>query len=105
MGDLTFRAPDTEKYPSLTMGYDAGRMGGTMTGVFSAANEQAVADFLAKKIGYFDIYRVIELAMEAHKNELVLDPTLDDIVHYDLWAREHVRKTVASGVLTQKCPA
>ena len=43
--------------------------------------------------------------MEAHKNELVLDPTLDDIVHYDLWAREHVRKTVASGVLTQKCPA
>jgi 1-deoxy-D-xylulose-5-phosphate reductoisomerase len=105
MGDLTFRAPDTEKYPSLTMGYAAGRMGGTMTGVFSAANEQAVADFLAKKIGYFDIYRVIELAMEAHKNELVLDPTLDDIVHYDLWAREHVRKTVASGVLTQKCPA
>ena len=105
MGDLTFRAPDTEKYPSLTMGYAAGRMGGTMTGVFSAANEQAVADFLAKKIGYFDIYRVIELAMEAHKNELVLDPTLDDIVNYDLWAREHVRKTVASGVLTQKCPA
>jgi 1-deoxy-D-xylulose-5-phosphate reductoisomerase len=40
MGDLTFREPDTEKYPSLTMGYAAGRAGGTMTGVFSAANEQ-----------------------------------------------------------------
>ena len=104
MGDLTFRAPDFEKYPSLTMGYAAGRAGGTMTGVFSAANEQAVAMFLDKKMGYFDIYKVIELAMEAHKNELVLDPSLDDIVHYDLWARDHVKKTVESGVLTGALP-
>ena len=36
----------------------AGRAGGTMTGVFSAANEQAVAMFLDKKIGYFDIFKV-----------------------------------------------
>ena len=98
MGDLTFKAPDVEKYPSLTMGYAAGRTGGTMTGVFSAANEQAVAMFLDKKIGYFDIYNVIEKAMEAHKNDLILDPTLDDIVNSDLWAREHVKKVVESGV-------
>jgi 1-deoxy-D-xylulose-5-phosphate reductoisomerase len=104
MGDLTFRAPDFEKYPSLTMGYAAGRAGGTMTGVFSAANEQAVAMFLDKKMGYFDIYKVIELAMEAHKHELVLDPSLDDIVHYDLWARDHVKQTVESGVLTGALP-
>jgi 1-deoxy-D-xylulose-5-phosphate reductoisomerase len=86
------------------MGYAAGRAGGTMTGVFSAANEQAVAMFLDKKMGYFDIYKVIELAMEAHKNELVLDPSLDDIVHYDLWARDHVKQTVESGVLTGALP-
>ena len=49
MGDLTFKEPDVNKYPSLTMGYAAGRFGGTMTGVFSAANEQAVAMFLEKK--------------------------------------------------------
>ena len=98
MGDLTFKAPDVEKYPSLTMGYAAGRTGGTMTGVFSAANEQAVAMFLDKKIGYFDIYTVIEKAMEAHKNDLILDPTLDDIVNSDLWAREHVKKVVEFGV-------
>jgi len=104
MGDLTFREPDVEKYPSLTMGYAAGRAGGTMTGVFSAANEQAVAMFLDKKIGYFDIYKTIDLAMEAHKNDLVLDPTLDDIVHYDLWAREHVKQTVESGKLAGAVP-
>ena len=98
MGDLTFREPDVTKYPSLTMGYAAGRAGGTMTGVFSAANEQAVAMFLDKKIGYFDIYKTIEMAMEAHKNDLILDPTLDDIVASDLWARAHVKDLVESGV-------
>ena len=44
-----------------------------MTGVFSAANEQAVAMFLEKKIGYFDIYKTIDMAME-DKNDLILDP-------------------------------
>jgi hypothetical protein len=40
MGDLTFRAPDNAKYPAMQLAYAAGRMGGTMTGVLSAANEQ-----------------------------------------------------------------
>ena len=104
MGDLTFKEPDVQKYPSLTMGYAAGRAGGTMTGVFSAANEQAVAMFLDKKIGYFDIYNVIEKAMEAHKNELILDPTLDDIVACDLWARAHVKDLVECGVSRSSSP-
>jgi len=90
MGDLTFREPDTKKYPSLPMGYAAGRAGGTATAVFSAANEQAVAMFLDKKIGYFDIYKVIEDTCAAHMQELVLDPSLDDIVHFDQWARNNV---------------
>jgi len=105
MGDLTFREPDTKKYPSLTMGYAAGRAGGTMTGVFSAANEQAVAMFLDKKIGYFDIYKTIDMAMEAHKNDLILDPTLDDIVHCDLWARQNVLDNVNCGKLNARVPA
>jgi hypothetical protein len=40
MGDLTFRQPDNKKYPAMDLAYAAGRMGGTMTGVLSAANEQ-----------------------------------------------------------------
>jgi len=105
MRDLTFKEPDTNKYPSLTMGYAAGRLGGTMTGVFSAANEQAVAMFLEKKIGYFDIYKTIDMAMEAHKNDLILDPSLDDIVACDLWARQNVLDNVNAGKLTAKVPA
>lgn len=41
--NLTFKAPDRAKYPSLDLAYGAGRMGGTMTGVLSAANEQVGA--------------------------------------------------------------
>ena len=41
MGDLTFKAPDDAKYPAMQLAYSAGRSGGTMTGVLSAANEQA----------------------------------------------------------------
>lgn len=41
MGDLTFKAPDNAKYPAMQLAYSAGRAGGTMTGVLSAANEQA----------------------------------------------------------------
>ena len=40
MGDLTFRSPDNAKYPAMDLAYAAGRTGGTMTGVLSAANEQ-----------------------------------------------------------------
>ena len=96
MGDLTFKAPDTEKYPSLTMGYAAGRAGGTMTGVYSAANEAAGALFLDKKIGYFDIFSCVEKACDAHRNDLILDPSLDDIVETDQWARRHVESIVTS---------
>lgn len=41
MGNLTFRAPDDAKYPAMQLAYSAGRAAGTMTGVLSAANEQA----------------------------------------------------------------
>ena len=46
MGDLTFKAPDDAKYPAMQLAYSAGRSGGTMTGVLSAANEQASMPYL-----------------------------------------------------------
>ena len=42
MGDLTFRNPDRAKYPAMDLAFAAGRAGGTMTGVLSAANEQVI---------------------------------------------------------------
>ena len=89
MGDLTFREPDSAKYPSMRVCYDAGRTGGTMTGVLSAANEKAVELFLAERISYLDIVNVVEKTCEKHADELLLSPSLEDIVHYDAWARTY----------------
>lgn len=49
LGSLTFKAPDNIKYPSMNLAYAAGRAGGTMTGVLSAANEKAVEMFIDEK--------------------------------------------------------
>ena len=50
---MTFRLPDKQKYPSINLGYAAGRADGTMTGVISAANEKAVEMFIEEKYVFF----------------------------------------------------
>jgi 1-deoxy-D-xylulose-5-phosphate reductoisomerase len=95
-GDLTFRAPDHEKYPCMDLAYTAGRTGGTMTAVLNAANEQAVALFLAEKIHYLDIAKVIEKVCDRHRNDLISAPSLEDILAVDQWARRAVNDLSAA---------
>ncbi|KAJ0895097.1 putative 1-deoxy-D-xylulose-5-phosphate reductoisomerase [Helianthus annuus] len=97
LGSLTFKAPDNVKYPSMELAYSAGRAGGTMTGVLSAANEKAVEMFIDEKISYLDIFKVVELTCQKHQDELVTAPSLEEIIHYDLWAREYAANLKLSG--------
>jgi 1-deoxy-D-xylulose-5-phosphate reductoisomerase len=92
LSKLTFAKPDVEKYPCIRLAYEAGRAGGTMTAVLNAANEAANEMFRADVgLGFLDIPKLIESAMEAHKNDLKLDNiSLDDILSSDAWAREYV---------------
>jgi 1-deoxy-D-xylulose-5-phosphate reductoisomerase len=87
-GDLTFREPDRHKYPCMDLAYGAGRMGGSMTAVLNAANEQAVALFLDEKIQFLDIPKTIEIACDRHKSDYRPSPTLEDILEADRWARQ-----------------
>lgn len=89
-GNLTFREPDHQKYPCMNLAYAAGRAGGSMTAVLNAANEQAVALFLEEKIGYLDIARCIEFVCDRHQNDNKQNPSLDDILAADQWARKEV---------------
>ncbi|CAK9164267.1 unnamed protein product [Ilex paraguariensis] len=73
----------------MDLAYAAGRPGGTMTGVLSAANEKAVELFIDEKINYLDIFKVVELTCDKHEAELVSSPSLEEIIHYDLWARRY----------------
>jgi 1-deoxy-D-xylulose-5-phosphate reductoisomerase len=66
LGKLEFFPPDTDKFPCLTLAYDALRKAGTMPAVLNAANEVAVAAFLNGKIKFGEIPRLIRGACEAH---------------------------------------
>lgn len=61
--------------------------------------------FLNEEIGYLDICKVIEQCCDKHRDELVLKPSLDEIVHYDSWSRDFVRDLVHSGSFTPTMPA
>lgn len=88
----------------MDLAYAAGRAGGTMTGVLSAANEKAVEMFIDEKISYLDIFKVVELTCNKHREELVKTPSLEEIIHYDLWARDYAasmqQSTTRTPVLT-----
>ena len=91
-GDLTFAKPDTETFKCLALAYKAGNIGHTMPCVLNGANEASVGIFLKDKIGFLDIAELNEAAMEAHK--VIKNPTLDDILEADRWAREFVESRI-----------
>ena len=91
--DLTFERPDTETFKGLKFAYEAGRIGGSMPCVFNGANEVAVAAFLRGDIHFLDIYDVIEAAML--KRETILEPTLEELLAEDQWARSYARDFLA----------
>ena len=95
-GSLTFREPDHQKYPCMKLAYAAGRAGGSLPAVLNAANEQAVALFLEERIDFLDIPRLIEQACDRHHAHNRPEPTLEDIIAADQWARQEVLTASAS---------
>ncbi len=89
-GNLTFTEPDHDKYPCMKLAYAAGRAGGSMPAVLNAANEQAVALFLDEKIKFLDIPRIIEAVCTSFSDNNPLNPSLDDILAADKWARQEI---------------
>ncbi len=63
-GKLTFSPPDEENFPCLSLARRAAERGGTATAALNGANEVAVGRFLAGEIGFLDIPRLVERAME-----------------------------------------
>lgn len=86
---LTFDAPDPDKFPSLRLGYKAAEAGGTMGAVLNAANEVAVELFMARKITFPGIFDIVSRVMDRHV--LVGEPTLDEVLRADAWARQEAR--------------
>ena len=93
MGSLTFEKPDCETFRGLKLAYEAGKTGGTAPCLLNAANEIAVAAFLAGRIGFLHIYEIIEKTLSARPAEAGAD--YDTLCREDAWAREYAAGLVA----------
>lgn len=98
LGSLSFEAVDAARFPGLGLAWDALRGAEGSTAVLNAANEEAVAAFLAGTIRFTDIHRVNADTLAAVLPELPPQAGLDDLLALDARARAHARRIV------KECP-
>ncbi len=91
-GELSFCKPDTQSFPCLELARSCAQKGGTACPVMNGANEEAVALYLQDKIGFYDIYRLVKLAVDTVP--FIRKPTLEEILEADRLARLAVRNAM-----------
>jgi 1-deoxy-D-xylulose-5-phosphate reductoisomerase len=94
IGTLTFEAPDLERFPALGLARQALSAGGSAPTILNAANEVAVGAFLASRIGFLDIARVVESTLER-----VSKPSMDSLFEVqtvDCEARNFAERLIAA---------
>ena len=87
---LEFEPPDASRFPAVRLGHEAAARGGTAGAVLNAANEEAVAGFLAERLRFTDIADACAKVLDEHPFEA--EPTLEEIRRLDAWARLEVTK-------------
>jgi 1-deoxy-D-xylulose-5-phosphate reductoisomerase len=99
---LDFEPPDHDRFPALRIAYDVAQRRGTLGAVMNAANEEAVAAFAEGRIAFGEISTLVSLTIDAHSFRP--DPTLDDLLAADRWARQAVRERVNESQPRQSPP-
>lgn len=94
LSKLEFFTPRYEDFPALNLGRRAGETGGTLPAVMNAANEIAVAAFLARQLRFPQIRETVERVMDRHTT--IAHPDLDAILQADQWARAEGTRFVES---------
>jgi 1-deoxy-D-xylulose-5-phosphate reductoisomerase len=89
---LSFAPPDLEVFGCLRLAMDAGRLGGTMPAAMNAANEVAVAAFISQEIGFLDIERVIEVALDTHDRQPI--ESIEQLIQIDRVVRARASEEV-----------
>ena len=91
---LDFEAPDRVRFPALDLGFEVARTGGTAGAVVNAANEAAVQGFLDEKLAFAEIVPACRSVLEHHNFDP--NPTLDQLIQLDQWARKEVFRWVVA---------
>lgn len=94
LGGLTFREPDFARFPCLKLAYDAMHAGGGATCVLNAANEEAVAAFLAGNIRFTDIARVVDNSLQKGFSDGLND--LESLLAQDAHTRAEAQQYIAA---------
>lgn len=97
IGKLTFEAPDLKRFPALTLARNALQSGGAAPTILNAANEVAVAAFLAGKLGFLDIVQLVERLMDELAGGIAAPDTLEGVMEIDRFVRQKAAERV------QKC--
>ena len=97
MGRLEFEAPDVERFPALRLARTVAEAGGTAPAVLNAANEVAVAEFLAGRLDFPGITRLIERVLDRHENGPAAD--LGEVLGADRWARDLAHSMLAGAAV------
>ena len=92
LGSLEFAEPDTQTFRCLALARMAGERGGTLPCAMNAANEVAVAAFLAGEGTYLGIAECVEAVMDAHDVQAV--ESIGQLLEVDAWARAEARKRI-----------
>ena len=95
LGRLDFEAPDLAKFPALGQARHAGETGGTLPAVLNAANEIAVDAFCDRQTSFPGISDAVGQVMDRH--EVIGQPSLEQILQADAWARETARDVLGLG--------
>jgi 1-deoxy-D-xylulose-5-phosphate reductoisomerase len=94
-GPLSFEPVRTEVFPAFALGVMAGRAGGTAPAAFNAANEVAVAAFLAGRIPFGRIAEVIGMVLDSHTDGPA--DSLEAVLEADHWARHRADQVLEGG--------
>lgn len=101
IGRLTFEKPDLQAFPCLAHAFYAAENKGTLPAVMNGANEAAVRLYLDKIIKFNDIQynisKVMKLHMKSSVCPFISNPTLDNIISVDKWARETLINDILGG--------
>jgi 1-deoxy-D-xylulose-5-phosphate reductoisomerase len=89
---LDFEPPDEERFPALRLGREVAAAGGTAGAVMNAANEAAVASFLAGEMSFTEIVPACRAVLESHT--FSAEPTLDELLKLDAWARQEIKQWI-----------
>jgi len=92
VGSLTFKRPDFDKFPALSLGYKVLEEGGTSGAALCGANEAAVRKFIEGKIAFPDIVDLVKRIMDKHT--AIPQPTVEQIVAVSRWSGREVERLV-----------